>query len=87
MDTASGGSIMKKFKKIYIKDGKKRIVRYGAKGYRIYPGTKRGDSYCARSFGILKKYQQKCNLDDKYSPNCLSRTKWRCKGKKSLRKR
>ena len=34
------------------KTGRKKTVRYGAKGYSIAPGTKRGDSYCARSLGI-----------------------------------
>ena len=34
------------------KTGRKKTVRYGAKGYTIAPGTKRGDSYCARSLGI-----------------------------------
>ena len=27
------------------KTGRKKTVRYGAKGYKIGPGTKRGDSY------------------------------------------
>lgn len=61
-------------------NGKK--VSYGAKGYRIKPGTKRGDSYCARSYGIAKKHPSARKKD---SPNYLSRKKWRCKGKKSMR--
>lgn len=60
------------------------VVKHGSKGYRIYPGTKRGDNYCARSYGIMKKYRQDCNGKDKCKPNCLSRKKWRCKGKKSI---
>jgi hypothetical protein len=53
-------------------NGKK--VSYGAKGYRIKPGTKAGDSYCARSSGI------------KSTPaNRLSRKKWKCRGKKSMK--
>jgi hypothetical protein len=31
-------------------DGK--TINFGAKGYRIKPGTEAGDSYCARSAGI-----------------------------------
>jgi len=62
----------------------KGIVKHGQKGVRIYPGTKRGDSYCARSWGQMKKYPKSAN--DPYSPLRLSRKKWRCKGKKSLRR-
>lgn len=62
-----------------------KLVSHGAKGYRIFPGTKRGDNYCSRSFGILKKYNQNCSGKDKCSKNCLSRRKWNCKGKKSLK--
>jgi hypothetical protein len=68
----------KKFVKI-LEDGKK--VYYGAKGYRISPGTKRGDSYCARSLGISRKFPSARKPN---SPNQLSRKKWRCKGSKSL---
>jgi len=64
---------------------KDKTVRHGAKGYRIKPGTKAGDSYCARSYGIMKKYRQDCKGKDKCSRNCLSRKKWRCSGKKSRR--
>lgn len=60
-------------------------IKHGAKGYKIYPGTKRGDSYCARSEGIRIKYNQDCSKKDKCTPNCLSRKKWKCKGKKSVR--
>lgn len=41
----------KKYVKV-LDSGEK--VYYGAKGYRISPGTVRGDAYCARSFGQLK---------------------------------
>ena len=48
----------KKFKKtVKTKTGTK-TVRYGAKGYSISPGTKKGDSYCARSAGQMKKNPQ-----------------------------
>ena len=38
------------------KTGKKRTVRYGAKGYSIAPGTSKGDSHCARSYRQMKKH-------------------------------
>ena len=44
-------------KKFSKKVGKK-TVRYGAKGYSISPGTKKGDSYCARSAGSDEKASQ-----------------------------
>lgn len=62
-----------------------KIVKHGAKGYKIAPGTKKGDRYCARSEGIRKKFKQNCNGNDKCAPNCLSRKKWKCKEKKSLK--
>lgn len=65
------------------KTGKKRKARYGAKGYSIAPGTKRGDSYCARSYGDMKSEGMDCSGKDRNTPMCLSRKKWKCKGKKS----
>lgn len=56
-------------------------VSHGQKGVRISPGTKRGDAYCARSYGIKGNWK-----NDPNSPNRLSRKKWRCRGKKSMRK-
>jgi len=70
----------KKFVKT-LPDGDK--VYYGAKGYRISPGTTRGDSYCARSYGQLKMYPSAAKNPN--SPLRLSREKWLCKGKKSIR--
>ncbi len=67
------------------KTGRKKTVRYGAKGYSIAPGTKRGDSYCARSLGIKKRLSKK-KQNDPNSPNNLSRRKWKCSGAKSRRK-
>lgn len=55
-----------------------QFVHFGAKGYRIKPGTKAGDSYCARSSGIN-------GTQDITSPNFWSREMWRCRGKKSLK--
>lgn len=49
-----------------------------------YPGTKRGDNYCARSYGIGKEHDV---LNDPTSPNFWSRKDlWNCKGKKSKKK-
>lgn len=53
-----------------------KIVRHGAKGYRIGKvGSKKWKSYCARSLGIAKKYPL-ARL--KTSPNYQSRRKWKC---------
>jgi len=65
------------------KTGNTKKVRYGAKGYSIAPGTKKGDSYCARSEGDMKSEGMDCSGPDKNTPMCLSREKWRCKGAKS----
>ena len=64
--------------------GRKKKVSYGAKGYRIAPGTSKGDSYCARSYGI-KKGLSKDKQNDPNTPNNLSRKKWKCRGKKSTK--
>lgn len=54
-------------------------VHFGDPTMPEYPGTERGDRYCARSFGIG-------GLDDVRSANFWSRTYlWKCKGKKSMR--
>lgn len=55
-----------------------KAVHFGAKGYRTYPGTKRGDNYCARSSGIT-------GVDNLKSPNFWARRLWECNGKKSRR--
>lgn len=68
----------KKFSKVV--DGKK--INYGATGYKIKPGTKAGDSYCARSYGIEKQNKAK---GKGVTANTLSRRKWKCKGKKSMK--
>ena len=47
-------------------------------GDRIRPGPEKADAYCARSAGIKKCKNPPC-------ANTLSRKKWRCKGKKSMR--
>ena len=65
------------------KTGRKKTVRYGAKGYKIAPGTSKGDSYCARSYGQMKKHPKAAK--DPNSPLRLSRKKWKCSGKQSRR--
>ncbi len=47
-------------------------------GDRIRPGTAKGDAYCARSAGIKKCKNPPC-------ANTLSRRKWKCRGKKSMK--
>ena len=66
-------------KKYSVKSGN-RTVKFGAKGYSIAPGTKKGDAYCARSSGIKKCKNPPC-------PNDLSRAAWGCVGKKSVKSR
>ena len=65
--------------------GRKKTVKYGAKGYRIAPGTNKGDRYCARSFGDMKSHNKNCAGKDRNTPLCLSRAKWKCSGKSSRR--
>ena len=60
--------------------GRKRTVKFGQVGATISPGSKRGDSYCARSNAIKGDWRS-----DKNSPNNLSRRKWKCKGDKSMK--
>jgi hypothetical protein len=59
-------------------DGKK--VSYGQAGKTPKPGTAKGNSYCARSAGIKKCKNPPC-------PNDLSRKRWGCQGKKSVKKK
>jgi len=69
------------------KTGRKRKVSYGqagkakAGGDRIKPGTSKGDAYCARSAGQMKKHPKAAK--DPNSPLRLSRKKWKCSGSKS----
>jgi len=72
----------KKWRSTITNNGKKHTVSHGDSNYRISPGTKRGESYCARWYGIRKKY-------GKTPRNEASRKKWQkwhCKGKKSVSK-
>ena len=58
-------------------DGK--TIHFGDPDMPEYPGTKRGDNYCARSSGIK-------TTGNIMSANELSRKiLWHCKGKKSMR--
>lgn len=56
------------------KSGKK--IHFGEPSMEEFPGTKRGDNYCARSYGIKSK--------GKVNANKLSRKiLWNCVGKES----
>jgi hypothetical protein len=83
-DAADDG---KKYTKVVTnpQTGRKNKVRYGAKGYKIAPGTSKGDRYCARSFGDMKSHGKDCAGADRNTPLCLSRSKWKCSGKTSRR--
>tara|TARA_R100001079_G_scaffold96095_1_gene59331 strand:+ start:92 stop:334 length:243 start_codon:yes stop_codon:yes gene_type:complete len=61
--------------------GKK--VSYGQKGAKVKPGTKKGNSYCARSAGQMKKHPKAAK--DPNSPLRLSRKRWKCKGTRSTK--
>jgi len=78
--------MQKRFSKKVVspKTGRTKTVKYGQKGATIKPGTSKGDSYCARSYGI-KKGLSKAQQNDPNTPNNLSRKKWACSGKKSRR--
>lgn len=58
-----------------FKDGS--VVHFGDPKMKEFPGTKRGDNFCARSSGIPNRNNIK-------SANFLSRKiLWKCQGKKS----
>jgi hypothetical protein len=84
--------MQKRFKKIVTnpETGRENTVRYGQAGKaadggdRIRPGTDKGSSYCARSYGI-KKGLTEAQQNDPNTPNNLSREKWKCSGKISLK--
>ena len=62
--------------------GKK--VSYGQKGANVAPNTSKGDAYCARSYGQMKDFPKAAK--DPNSPLRLSRKRWQCSGKKSVKK-
>ena len=68
----------------YVVDVNGTWVHFAAKGYRMFPGMKRGEDYCTRSFGIRDK-SGKRTAKDIYSPNFWSRVLWECQGNKSVR--
>jgi len=71
-----------KQKKVKLPSGK--IVHFGDPDMPEYPGTERGDNYCARSLGIAEKYDKK---GDPGSANFWSRkVLWNCINKKSKNK-
>jgi len=64
----------RKNKKFYVEvEGKQ--IHFGARGYRIAPGTKKADKYCARSSGIK-------GTKDIKSANFWARKMWECDKKK-----
>jgi len=69
--------------------GRTRTVSYGQAGKakdggpRVKPGTAKGDAYCARSAGQMKKHPAAAK--DPNSPLRLSRQRWKCKGTKSTK--
>jgi len=67
-----------------IRDAKGSGKKPADGGDRIRPGTAKGSSYCARSYGI-KKGLPEAKQNDPNTPNNLSRRKWRCKGSKSMK--
>ena len=80
----------KRFSKVVKnpKTGRTKTIRYGQAGKakdggdRIRPGTAKGSSYCARSYGIKKRLSAE-KQNDPNTPNNLSRKKWKCVGKVS----
>lgn len=79
---------MEKAKKKVVtnpKTGRTKTVKYGQKGAKVAPSTKKGDSYCARSYGIKKRLPKE-KQNDPNTPNNLSRKRWKCDGPKSRRK-
>ena len=53
-------------------------------GPRVRAGTKKGDAYCARSAGQMKRSKKAAASPN--SPLRLSRKRWKCSGAKSKRK-
>jgi len=62
------------------KTGRTKKISYGQKGVNVDPGSKRANSYCARSAKIKGDWKSNPN-----SPNALSRKKWKCRGSKSMK--
>lgn len=62
--------------KEYMVEAPKKIVHFADPNMPEYPGTKRGNNYCTRSYGIK-------GVGDINSANFWSRKLWSCKNKKS----
>ena len=61
---------MEKAKKKVVtnpKTGRTKTVKYGQKGAKVAPSTKKGDSYCARSYGIKKRLPKEKQNGDRLS--------------------
>jgi hypothetical protein len=78
------------------KTGRTKRISYGQAGRakgggpRVKTGTPKGDAYCSRSYGIKQEMLKKGGASakkarDPNSPNNLSRKRWRCRGKKSVK--
>ena len=71
--------------KVKIVNGKR--VSYGQAGKakgggpRVRAGTPKGNAYCARSAGQMKKHPKAASNPN--SPLRLSRKRWKCSGKTS----
>lgn len=52
-------------------------------GPRVRAGTSKGDAYCSRSSGQMKKHPKAASNPN--SPLRLSRKRWKCAGTKSKR--
>lgn len=65
----------KKKAAVRLSDGKR--INFGAQGFRIGPGMKKGESFCARSAGA--------NTFG-FNANTFARLDWHCVGKQSLKK-
>ena len=58
-----------------------KTIHFGDPDMKEFPGTDRGDNYCARSYGLGKMHDI---LGDTSSPNFWSRNYlWNCVNKKS----
>ena len=67
----------KKYKATPV-NSKGKSYHFAASGYKVGPGSDRGDNYCSRSAGIKSS---------KISGNAFARALWSCKGKKSISKK
>lgn len=75
------GKPTRKGKQLSVKLPSGKVVNFGDPSMPEFPGTMRGDNYCARSFGIKGK-------NNPESANFWSRKYlWNCVGKKSKKSR